>query len=77
MGTCANMNIRPAVALAIGVTSGFFSVLGFTVIQPALERKIGLHDTCGVLNLHGIPSILGAIYGCIAARYTTGLNGGE
>lgn len=75
MGTCANMMINPATALAIGISSGTVSVIGYTKIQPALERIIGLHDTCGVLNLHGMPSIMGAIYGAIASRYSGG-NGG-
>jgi ammonium transporter Rh len=75
MGTCANMMINPAVALAIGISSGFMSVFGYTKIQPRLERWIGLHDTCGVLNLHGIPSIMGAVYGAIASKYSGG-NGG-
>jgi ammonium transporter Rh len=75
MGTCANMMINPATALAIGISAGAMTVVGYTKIQPALERWIGLHDTCGVLNLHGIPSIMGAVYGAIASRYSGG-NGG-
>jgi len=30
-------------------------------------EKIGIHDTCGVLNLHGIPGIIGGFIGAIAA----------
>jgi ammonium transporter Rh len=75
MGTCANMMINPATALAIGISTGTMTVVGYTKIQPALERWIGLHDTCGVLNLHGVPSIMAGIYGAIASRYSGG-NGG-
>ena len=71
MGTSANLNINPACAIAIGMSAGFVSVLGYTRILPWLEDRIGLHDTCGVLNLHGIPSIMGAIFGAIAANSTT------
>ena len=27
-----------------------------------------MHDTCGILNLHGIPGVVGAIWGIIASR---------
>ncbi len=32
----------------------------FNVLQGFLERKIGLKDTCGINNLHGMPSLFGA-----------------
>lgn len=76
MGVCAIMNINPAVALAIGISAGVMSVLGYVHIQPFIERTIGLHDTCGVLNLHGLPSILGALYGFVAAFWTPGASAG-
>jgi hypothetical protein len=36
-------------------------------VQPFLARTIGLDDTCGVHNLHGMPGVLGAIAGAISA----------
>ncbi len=72
MGTCANLDIVPAVAIAIGVSAGCASTVGYVKLLPFLEARYGLHDTCGVLNLHGIPSIMGGIYGAIAAVYTGG-----
>lgn len=34
--------------------------MGYYYSSPLLEAKLGLYDTCGVGNLHGIPSIIGA-----------------
>jgi len=68
MGTSANMVIHPAVAILIGATAGFVSVFGFAKLQSFLEQRLGIHDTCGINNLHGMPGIIGAISGIIASR---------
>jgi len=66
IGTAANLAVlSPAEALTIGVASGILSVLGYTVVQPNLQKYIGLHDTCGVNNLHGMPGILAAFVSAI------------
>ncbi len=67
MGTCADMIISPGAAIAIGALSGILCVVGYVYVQPWLESTIGLHDTCGVHNLHGMPSVLGALCGVIAS----------
>ncbi|EGR28966.1 rh50 glycoprotein, putative [Ichthyophthirius multifiliis] len=67
MGTCADMHILPIYAILIGIFAGCVSTLGFSRFMFIIENKLQLHDSCGVLNLHGIPGLLGAIWGCIAA----------
>ena len=55
IGSAANMMVGPGGALAVGVAAGLLSTLGYAYIMPCLEAKIGLKDTCGVHNLHGMP----------------------
>lgn len=71
MGTAADMILGPGAALLVGVTAGTVSVFGYVHVQPMLENKLGFHDTCGVNNLHGIPSIIGAVAGAIASTQAT------
>jgi len=66
MGSCADMHINGGTAIFLGGLAGTVSVIGFTKISPYLERY-GIHDTCGVNNLHCMPSFLGAIVAMIAA----------
>lgn len=56
--------------MIIGFVSGAVSALGFIYLSAFLRRKIGLHDTCGVHNLHGIPGIIGACISAITAATT-------
>lgn len=67
MGTCANMLPRPWGAMFIGSIAGILSTVGFNKIQGLLERKVGLRDTCGINNLHGMPSIFGAFCSVVLA----------
>merc|ERR1712113_251241 len=73
IGTAANLLVKsPGLALIVGIAAGLLSVLGYTVIQPKLQQAIGLHDTCGVNNLHGMPGILAAIVSAIACATSSG-----
>jgi len=69
IGATANLNVTPVGALLIGAAGGLVSVLGYVFVQPFLLAKIGLHDTCGIHNLHGMPSLLGGIVGIFVALF--------
>lgn len=69
IGVCANMITNPGYALGVGGSAGFITVVSSIVIKPLLENYIGLHDTCNVLGVHGMPGIMGAIYGAIASHH--------
>jgi len=43
--------------------------VGFTFIQPFIEKKFGVHDTCGVHNLHGMPGLIGGFTAIIASLF--------
>lgn len=47
--------------------AGLLSTTGFGWLAPLLESKIGLGDTCGVHNLHGMPGLLGGFIAGLAA----------
>ena len=43
----------------------------FFYFQPFLNKRLKIHDTCGVHNLHGMPALVAAIGGAIAAALAT------
>jgi ammonium transporter Rh len=75
VGAASGITYYPFFGLAIGLIAGAVSTLGFHYLTPFLERKIRLHDTCGIHNLHGIPGVLGGIFSAIIlASYQNGTN---
>jgi len=50
-----------------GWVAGMVSSLGYAYLGPFLKEKIGLHDTCGVHNLHAIPGMLGGVLSAIVS----------
>lgn len=67
VGSACDLVIRPWAAVLTGLTAGVVSVVGYHRVTPFLECRTGLLDTCGVLNLHGIPGIVGAVSGALSA----------
>ncbi|MGR3221438.1 MAG: ammonium transporter [Candidatus Anammoxibacter sp.] len=71
--TCAHVpSLR--YALFIGLVAGTISVLGYTVIQPRIQKMLKGIDTCGVHNLHGMPGLFG---GFMALFVVDGINTGS
>merc|ERR1712098_929370 len=66
------MDIGPCASMAIGCVAGLWSVYGYAVLSPMLERKLSLHDTCGIHNLHGMPGLLGGISSLVAIAFGGG-----
>ena len=65
MGANADIISKPYGAMLAGFVTGCVSSLGYAYLGPYLARKINLHDTCGVHNLHGMPGLLGGIISAI------------
>ena len=66
MGAACNLFSNAGGALAAGAVAGAVSTYGFSFFSPLLKRA-GLTDTCGILNLHLLPGLLGGIASAIAA----------
>lgn len=65
IGATCNV-VTPAVAFGIGLLAGAVCVLGYVFVQPALEKRLKIVDTCGVHNLHGMPGLLGGLIALLA-----------
>jgi ammonium transporter Rh len=61
IGSAGRLNIGPGAAILTGALAGTASVYGYVYSTPYLESKYGIYDTCGVANLHGYPSLVGAL----------------
>jgi ammonium transporter Rh len=60
-GANADLIASPFGALILGFITGIVSSFGFAYLSKILQGTIGLHDTCGVHNLHGMPGIIGGV----------------
>ena len=72
IGTSSDLVTNAGTAMAIGGLAGIISAFGFLYLSSYLQKKINLHDTCGVHNLHGLPGVLGAVVGAISASMADG-----
>jgi len=60
IGATCNLVAAPF-AFAIGLFAGALCVFGYAVVQPRLQKRMKIVDTCGVHNLHGMPGLLGGL----------------
>merc|ERR1711937_148089 len=65
MGSSADFACGPAYALLVGSVAGLVSTLGYQYLQEMIVDNLGIHDTCGINNLHGMPGILGALFSVV------------
>jgi ammonium transporter Rh len=68
LGAVCHMTLSVADTLLIGGAAGLASTLAYNRLQGYLD-ELGLHDTCGINNLHGIPSLIGGFASVILAAY--------
>ncbi len=61
VGAVADLMLNPYGAFVAGSVAGVVSTLGFKKLEVVLRERLGVHDTCGVNNLHGIPGIISGL----------------
>lgn len=64
IGSSCNLITNPFGAISIGLFAGALSTVGFIKLSPVLT-KLGVYDTCGVNNLHGMPGFFGGVFSAI------------
>jgi len=67
VGSAADIIAQPFGAMIAGFVVGCISAFGFSYLSAFVKKHLLLHDTCGVLNLHGIPGVIGALISAIIA----------
>lgn len=67
MGANCDLIVNPGFAMLTGGIAGGISALGFLYVNAWCRKNLNLHDTCGVLYLHGIPGIYGGFVSAICA----------
>jgi len=65
------MMLQPYGALFAGCVAGTVATLGYQVVQPALDDRLNINDSCGVHNLHGMPGVLGGLLSVLAVWLAT------
>lgn len=66
IGTISDKNVDLFGAMLVGSIAGAVSTLGYKYLLHLL-KKIRIHDTCGVHNLHGMPGVISGLAGIVLA----------
>merc|ERR1719244_1308730 len=72
VGACADMIVTPFGSIVIGTIAGVLSTFGYQYVSPWLATNWKIPDTCGVNNLHGMPSILGGLLSVLLSALASG-----
>lgn len=67
VGSAADLIVSPCGAMIAGFITGSVSACGFAYLSSFVKKHLVLHDTCGVMNLHGIPGVIGALISAMVA----------
>lgn len=71
IGSSCDLVVGPWAAIVCGCLAGSISTTGYVYLTPRLN-DMGVYDVCGIHNLHGMPGLIGALAGTIAASLATG-----
>jgi ammonium transporter Rh len=61
IGANANLITTPFAAILVGFFAGGLSTFGFEYLSAKLQEWVGLFDTAGIHNLHGMPGAVGGL----------------
>ena len=75
VGASADMALSPVGAMILGMCAAAVSVFGYAILQPLLKERLGLKDTCGIHNLHGMPAFFGSLAATITATVDDSFRG--
>lgn len=71
VGAVADLMLQPYGAFIAGTICGALSTIGFRKLQGSLLEKLKLHDSCGVLNLHGGPGVFSGLFSILMCAIAT------
>jgi ammonium transporter Rh len=71
IGANANLITAPFVAILVGFFAGSLSTFGFEYLSEKLQKWIGLFDTAGIHNLHGMPGAIGGLLSILFVNILT------